>query len=414
MKVAVLVCKLNGIGGEAKYALYVARELIAMGHQVTVWSVEYDEDECYPELAEGLDIQTLRPAGLTTAKDTQRPSGARMLAYMWSLVQSFKDQRRLSLAIPGGYDIVNAHGNEIIWAAVQYKRRHGTPVVWMCNDFWPVASQRYEVVSNGWERIKHVAKVALSFPFDQYDQAAVRDMDGIVVLSEQVKSQMRDHYGANSIIVRTGVDSLRFASGDGQQARARHLLRDSTFVLLTLCTLMPRRRIEDVVRAVRILVDEGLDITYLVVGRTSHSPDYAQYVQAEVAACNLDDHVIFVGEVAEEELVDYYHACDAFVWAADETQSWGMAGLEAMAAGKPVIVSRANGLAEALEDGKTALLVPARSPGAIADAVKGLMGDPTLANSVANQGRRLVCERYSWRRNAEAMLDLFREAIGLQ
>lgn len=413
MKIAMLVYSLNRIGGIAKHVLYLSRELAAMGHQVTVWSVEYNKDLCYPELTNGLDIQALRPAAhLRTIGATQKPPGIRMLAYLWELWKFYQDQHRLCLVMPGGYDVVNAHGNMISWAAAAYKRRHGTPVVWMCNDFVPVASHRYEVISNAWDRMKHIAKKSLCFPFAQYDQAAVREMDKIAVLSEQVKSQMMEHYGVNPIVVRAGVDSLRFGRGGGQKVRARYRVRDSTFLLLTVCVLMPRRRIEDVIRAIRILVEEGLDVAYLVIGRTSHSPAYTQFVQAEVAACGLGDRVRFVDEVSEEELVDCYHACDAFVWVADERQSWGMAGMEAMAAGKPVIVSRANGLAEVLENGKTALLVTPRSPGAIADAVKRLMGDPALANSLANQGQRLVRESYSWRKNAQAMLDLFHEATG--
>ena len=412
MKIAVLVYSLDRIGGTAKHALHVAQELAAMGHQVTVWSVEYDKDLCYPELTRGLDIQALRPARPLRADEAQKPFGIRMLAYMWSLWKFYQDQHRLCLAMPGGYDVVNAHGNTISWAAAEYKRRYGTPVVWMCHDFWPMASHRGEVVSNAWGKIKHIAKEGLCLPFFRYDQAAVREMDRIVVLSERVRSQMTGHYGVDPVVIRAGVDISRFSRGDGRKIRARYLDRDSSFLLLTVCMLMPRRRIEDVIRAMRILAGEGLDVAYLVVGRTSHSPAYARFVQTEVSASNLGDRVKFAGEVSEEELVDCYHASDAFIWAADENQSWGLAGMEAMAAGKPVIVSKANGLAEVLEDGKTALLVTPRSPAAIADAVKRLMEDSALAKSVASQGRRLVREEYSRRKNAEAMVELFYEATG--
>jgi len=412
MKIAVLVYSLNRIGGIAKHALHVARELAAMGHQVTVWSVEYDKDLCYPELTRGLDVQALRPAPPPAPDEVQGPPGIRMLAYMWSLWKFYRDQHRLCLAMPDGYDVVNAHGNTISWAAAAYKRRHGTPVVWMCNDFWPMASHRGKVVSNAWEKVKHIVKEGLCLPFYRYDQAAVREIDRIVVLSERVKSQMTGHYGVDPVVVRAGVEISRFSRGDGRKIRARYLDRDSSFLLLTVCVLMPRRRIEDVIRATRILAGEGLDVTYLVVGRTSHSPAYVQFLQTEVSALDLGDRVKFVGEVPEEVLVDCYHASDAFIWAADDNQSWGLAGMEAMAAGKPIIVSKANGLAEVLEDGKTALLVTPRSPEAIAGAVKGLMKDSALAKSVASQGQRLVREEYSWRKNAEATVDLFYGAMG--
>ncbi len=412
MKIAVLVYSLNRIGGVAKHSLYVARELAAMGHQVKVWSVEYEKDLCYPELTRGLDIQALRPASPPTADEVPRPPGVRMAAYLWSLWNLYRDQRRLSLAMPGGYDVVNAHGNTISWAASEYKRRHGTPVVWMCNDFWPVATYRREVVSNTWARVKHMVKERFCLPFYRYDLAAVRYIDRIAVLSERVKAQMAEYYGVDPVVIRAGVDSPRFSRGDGHKIRSRYLDRSSSFLLLTVCMLIPRRRIEDVIRAIRILVEEGVDITYLVVGRTSQNPAYTQFVQREVSASNLGHHVKFAGELPEGELRDCYHASDAFIWTADENQSWGLAAMEAMAAGKPVIVSKANGLAEVLEDGKTALLVTPRSPKAIADAVKRLMENSALAKSVASQGQKLVREEYSWRKHAEAMVELFYEAKG--
>src|SRR3990172_2255184 len=323
MKIAVLVYSLYGIGGVPKHVLYLSREFAAMGHQVTVWSVEDSTDLCYPELTKGLDIKAFRPARLPTVDETRKPPGIRMSAYLWSLWRYYQDQRRLFSTMPGGYDMVSAHGNASSWAAAAYKRRYGTPVVWLSNDFWPVASHRYELVSNAREKFKHVIKESLCFPFDRYDQAAVREIDKVAVLSERVKSQMTEHYGVDPVIVRAGVDASRFARASGQKTKARYLGRDSSFLLLTVCQPIPLRTLEDVIRAIRLLVEEGHDVTYLVVGRTSVDSTYTRFVQAEVAACNLGDRVRFIGEVSEEELVDCYHACDAFVWASDENQSWG-------------------------------------------------------------------------------------------
>lgn len=410
MNIAVLVYDLGRMGGIAKHALYLSREFQAMGHRVAVWSVEYDQHQCYQHLTRGLEIHASRPPLRAMTDATQRPPGVRMLAYMWSLWRYYQDQRQLSSAIPGGYDVVNAHGNTISWAAAACKRRHGIPVVWLCNDFWPLGSHRNEVVSSAGAKIKHMTKEILCLPFHRHDQAAVRDMDRIAVLSKRVKAQMMEHYGVDPVVVRGGVDSSQFARGDGREIRARYLDHTSSFLLLTVCSLMPRRRIEDVIRATRILVDQGLDVSYLVVGRTSLNPAYMQFLQTEVSASDLGARVKFAGEVPEEELVDCYHAGDAFVWAADENQSWGLAAMEAMAAGKPVIASKANGLTEVLEDEKTALLVRPQSPESIADSVKRLMGDQALAISVARRGQRLVREKYSWRKNAEAMEELFHEA----
>jgi len=177
MRIAILVHSLTGIGGIAKHTLYLCRELVDLGHQVSVWSVDYNKDQCYPELTKGLNIETLRSEhSLTNYKILQIP-GTRMLAYLWSLNKYFQDQRKLMSTMPGGYDVINAHGNTISWAAAAYKRRYGTPVVWMCNDFWPPASLRCEAVPSTWGRVKHGVKEGLCYPFDRYDQAAVREID---------------------------------------------------------------------------------------------------------------------------------------------------------------------------------------------------------------------------------------------
>src|SRR5215216_6478780 len=126
MKIAVLVYALDSIGGIAKHVLYLSRELVAMGHEVDIWAVEYDPERCYPELAAGLNIHALRrPTKTITQESYNVSSGGRMMVYMKSLVGYYRDQQALARLIPAGYDVINPHGNTIHWAAAEYKRRYG-------------------------------------------------------------------------------------------------------------------------------------------------------------------------------------------------------------------------------------------------------------------------------------------------
>lgn len=173
---------------------------------------------------------------------------------------------------------------------------------------------------------------------------------------------------------------------------------------------MAHRRLQDVIQAVHRLVQEGQDVEYLIVGRTTHEPAYSKSIEKQIQEYDLQGRVKLVGEISEEELFDCYQACNVFVWASDENQSWGLAGMEAMAAGKPVIVSESSGLAEVLANEKNALLVKTRSPASIANAIMRLISNPNLASGIAHTGRRLVQEEYSWKRNATEMIGLFNEA----
>lgn len=412
MKIAVLVHSLAGIGGIAKQTICMSKELAAMGHVVTVWSSTYNRASCYPECTAGLDIRALSYSDSAISETTSKLSRKGLVGHLGFLWDCYRIQIALAQTMPGGYDVVNAYGHTISWAAAEYKRRFETPIVWMCDDFWAPASHRYQVTPNSASKIKRSIKELICSPFERYDRTAVSEIDEVVVLSERAKRQMSNHYGVNASIIRAGVESTRFADGNGSLIRS-HYASKGSFLLLTVCTLMPRRRIEDVVGAVRILIAEGYDITYLVAGPYK-DPEYTNFLQEEISRCDLGDRVKFVGQVLDEELVHFYHASDVFIWAADENQSWGLAAMEAMAAGKPTIVSRGNGLAEVLEDGGNTFLVPTRSPQAIADAVKRLIEDPVLAQSVAQRGQRLVKERYTWPRIAEAMLELLEGAVEKQ
>jgi len=80
----------------------------------------------------------------------------------------------------------------------------------------------------------------------------------------------------------------------------------------------------------------------------------------EVRELHLSDNVHFLGLLTEEELAFMYKNCDAFVWTGDD-QSWGLAPLEAMLFGKPIIISAGNGVSEVLDE-SVAMVVPLRDP----------------------------------------------------
>lgn len=410
MRIAVLVYGLDRIGGIKKHALCLSREYASLGHQVDVWCVEHDPVNCYPNLVNGFDIHSLRQGSRQGQNANLNGSGGGVAGYIKTLWRYYQDQLELSAIIPPGYDIVHPHGNMVSWATAIYRRRFGTAAVWLCNDFIPIASHRGSIPDGLWEKCKLGLKKVLFAPVSSYDRAAVRSMDRVAVLRNLVQNQMKTYYGIDARVIRAGVDAQAFANGNGRKFREQHDIRDKTYLILTVCSLMAHRRLQDVIQAVHRLVQEGQDVEYLIVGRTTHEPAYSKSIEKQIQEYDLQGRVKLVGEISEEELFDCYQACNVFVWASDENQSWGLAGMEAMAAGKPVIVSESSGLAEVLANEKNALLVKTRSPASIANAIMRLISNPNLASGIAHTGRRLVQEEYSWKRNATEMIGLFNEA----
>ena len=89
-----------------------------------------------------------------------------------------------------------------------------------------------------------------------------------------------------------------------------------------------------------------------------------------------------------------------------EVEGFGIVYLEAGATGKPVVAGRSGGAAEAVEDGRTGILVEAAEPKAIGLSVSRLIRDRDLALRMGAAGRTRVETRFTWRRQASALLDL--------
>jgi len=105
--------------------------------------------------------------------------------------------------------------------------------------------------------------------------------------------------------------------------------------------------------------------------------------------------VTFTGHVSEAEKERLMSSCKAFVMPS-LFESLGLAAAEALAHGKPVIASAVGGLPEVVGDG--GILVPPRSPKALADAVDQMLHDDALRRDLAARARRHVRERFGWDR----------------
>jgi glycosyltransferase involved in cell wall biosynthesis len=403
MRIALLIPDLVKEGGGERQAVRLAAELLAMGEDVTVFTNVVDPPACYPNVTSLLKVVGAGHHPLATHLPSRR-------------LGDYFDMRRLAAAVTDTFDVLNPHHWPPHWAAAWAADRAAQrpAVVWMCNDppwrFGP--GERPEAL-----RAKGPLKRALRAFFLRYDLAAVKRLDCAVVLSHRARRVFEEVYGTSARVVRSGVDlpSLRGERSHevALSIRTKHGLRPETFLLLTVNILMPQRRIDDVVEAMARLLAHGHDAHLLAVGSTTYDPACAERLRMLVRQRGLEGHVTLTGSVPESELGAYYDACDAYVHP-NEEQTWGLAVIEAMAHGKPVVVSTGAGVHEVLSHGANALLVPPRRADVIAGAVQRLLSDEALRRRLGFQAREFVERTLSWRRYAESMARVFEEAVAAQ
>ncbi len=176
---------------------------------------------------------------------------------------------------------------------------------------------------------------------------------------------------------------------------------EGSWVIGMVGTLEAHKDQETLVRAAGILHRRGLDLSVLLIGEGTRRPILEALISAEHAPVEL------LG--SRSDIPDLLHTMDIFVFSTTCHEGLGIALLEAMAAGVPVIASDVPACREVLDDGALGVLVPAGDGTAFADAIERVLSDPQGARRRAAAARQIVRERFS----AASMARQYAEVLGL-
>jgi glycosyltransferase involved in cell wall biosynthesis len=181
-------------------------------------------------------------------------------------------------------------------------------------------------------------------------------------------------------VLPTGVDLDRFRPGDQTAARATLGLAEGP-LLLYVGRLDREKNVGFLLEVFDRVAARHPGARLLLVGRGTHEQALRRHAGRLVAGSRIR----FVGGVAHEAVARYYQAADLFVFAST-TETQGLAVLEAMAVGLPVVAVRASGVEEAVLDGVSGLLVP-EDQEVFAGAVGQVLTDGDLARKLAAGAR---------------------------
>jgi D-inositol-3-phosphate glycosyltransferase len=379
-------------GGQNVYVAHIGRCLAEAGHQVDVLTRRDAR-----RLPATVDV---RP-GLRVRHIDAGPPQPLPKESLLPLMSEFGDRAIRLCEGAGAYDVVHANFFMSGLVGLELKQRFGTPLV-MTFHALGLVRRLHQGAADG-------------FPEERMDieRRLVREADRIIAECPQDQHDLQALYGADPrrlSMVPCGVDLGEFSPGSKTVARRKLGLPPNDFIVLQLGRMVPRKGVDNVIRALAMM-DRQRSVRLCVVGGNGVDPDDGSTPEImrlrDIAtACGIPDQVCFMGQRQRDALRAWYRAADVFV-STPWYEPFGITPLEAMACGVPVIGSDVGGIRFSVDDGVTGFLVPPHDPAALAERLERLRDHPALAEAMGRAGVLRMRSTFTWKQVADQLTAVY-------
>ena len=277
-------------------------------------------------------------------------------------------------AVDHGLDLIHVH----------YAIPHATSA-WIANQM--LGENRIKVITT-----LHGTDITLVGQQPSYQpitQFSILKSDGLTTVSHFLRDEtVRDfNVAPERIEVIPNFVDPEIWHPDRQPCHRSALAPGGEKILMHVSNFRAVKRVSDTIE-ILARVREKVPARLVLVG------DGPERVRAEERAAEMGvaDDVVFLGKhLSVDELLP---CADTFLLPS-ESESFGLAALEALACGAPVVASRVGGLPEVVEEGVSGFLLPVRDIEGMSEAVVELLSDAEMHRSMSRQGRQLAVERFS-------------------
>lgn len=218
-------------------------------------------------------------------------------------------------------------------------------------------------------------------------------LDMFTTLNIAVSGAVKD-YMVNKNITRPGKVVVIYNGVEEAKEKANVFENEKEIKIVTVGTLNRQKGMQYLIKALPKVIKEFPDVKLEIVGDGGYKKD----LQSQVKHLKLKDHVKFVGFLPDVE--KYLAKFDIYVQPS-LSESFGLAIVQAMGAGLPVIATNTGGIPEIITDGITGLLVESKDSKAISEALIELLRDPKKAREMGKVAREEVKLKF----NLQDMID---------
>ena len=405
MRVALLSYRSKQhVGGQGVYVRHLSRELVALGHDVEVFS-----GQPYPVLDPGVRLTAVPGLDLYREPDPfrlPRPSEIRdrvdllELATMWTA--GFPEPRTFSIRVArllldrlAEFDVV--HDNQTLGDALLGIERAGLPLVTTIHH--PITFDR---------------RVDLAAATSWRSRLALRRWYGFLRMQGRVARRCQhilcpSESSARDVVTDFGVDPARIEVvplGVDEVFAPPALSRVPGRIVAMASADMPMKGVATLLEAFAKLRTER-DVELVLVSR----PKPGGQTERIIDRLAITDSVRFASGLSDAELAAVVGSAE-IACVPSLYEGFSLPTLEAMACETPLVVSRAGAIPEVVgPDGLCADLVTPGDVGELEAALAALLDDPARRSRMGLAGRQRAALRFSWRTVAEATVAAYRRAV---
>lgn len=244
-----------------------------------------------------------------------------------------------------------------------------------------------------------------SFLHKKLLEFSLRKADKVLSTSHVMAKETKKYTNKKIEITPFGIALEQFRPMKGTT-----LFNENDIVIGTVKSLEDKYGIDCLIGAFKSLVEEypRLPLKLLIVGGGSRASALKQLA----IDYSINHRVIFTGYVDHGDIPMYHNMLSVFAaLSIADSESFGVAVIEASACEKPVVVSNVGGLPEVVEDGVTGIVVPPRNIKKAAEALKKLIFNEELRSVMGKAGRERVKNLYDWHENVSQMMNIYRRTI---
>ena len=239
------------------------------------------------------------------------------------------------------------------------------------------------------------------FPFNLLMRRIGTGVDSLTYLGEythQMISRALDQRAKLAMVkIAPGIDTEHFRPRNSEGLRESLNLADKK-VIVCVARLVHRKGQDRLIEGMPKILSSIPNAHLLIVGEGPHR----QKLVKRVNQLKINDNVTFVGRIGYEQLPEYICVGDLFAMPSRsrflglEVEGLGISYLEASACGLPVIAGASGGAPDAVDQGKSGVVVSGVDNDAIVKAVISFLNDPEISKTMGQHGRKWVIEKWRW------------------